>query len=69
MSISGISGLTTSSGSSASQSKVDETLEQRAQQGDPVAIAELKQEEEQPDPSLLTGVQEPGKGEQVDRYV
>jgi hypothetical protein len=69
MSIAGIGGSTASGGLSVTQSKADETTEQLAAQGDPVAIAKLKQEQEQLDPSPFTGAQEPGKGEQIDRYV
>jgi hypothetical protein len=69
MSIAGISGTTVSGGLSVTQSKADETTEQLAAQGDPVAMAKLKQEQEQQDPAQLIGAQEPGKGEQIDRYV
>ncbi len=69
MSISGINGFTPPSPLSTAQSKADETTQQLAQQGDPVAIAKLKQEQEQLDPSVVTGASEPGKGEQVDQYI
>jgi len=59
--------------------KGDQTLEQLAQEGDPTAIAELKQEEQQAHPTDATktgiaeqpktGPTEPGKGEQIDEYV
>lgn len=69
MSISGISGSTLSQALSASQNKADETTQQLADQGDPIAIAKLKQEQQQLDPTVLSGVSEPGKGEQIDQYI
>jgi hypothetical protein len=69
MSISGISGSTVSPGLSIAQSKADETTQQLAAQGDPVAIAKLKQEQEQEDPAAQTGPSEPGKGQQIDTYL
>jgi hypothetical protein len=49
-------------------SKAHESIEQRAAQGDPTAIAELKQQEELEDPAQQTGASEPGKGQQFDGY-
>ena len=69
MSISGISGSTISSGLSIAQAKADETTAQLAAQGDSVAMAKLKQEQEQQDPAAHTGATEPGKGQQVDTYL
>jgi hypothetical protein len=69
MSISGISGSRISAALSPSQNKTDETTQQLADQGDPIAIAKLKQEQQQVDPTVLSGVSEPGKGEQIDRYI
>ena len=69
MSISGINGSTLSTGLSIAQSKADETTQQLAAQGDPIAMAKLKQEQEQQDPSLQTGPSEPGKGEKLDTYL
>ena len=68
MSISGISHATQSFKSSASTSKAGESIEQLAAEGDPTAIAELKQEELQAQPPKA-GASEPGKGEQFDQYV
>ena len=68
MSISGISGSSSSVNSSAVKSKADESLEQLAQEGDQTAIAELKQQQELENPSPPVGASEPGKGEQVDKY-
>jgi hypothetical protein len=69
MSIGAIGGATISPGLSIAQSKADETTQQLAAQGDPVAIAKLKQEQEQEDPALQTGPSEPGKGQQIDTYL
>jgi hypothetical protein len=71
MSISGISGSASPSAPSSAQLKADETVQQLAQQGDPVAIAKLKQEEKEQDPAATatTPASEPGKGEQIDRYL
>jgi hypothetical protein len=74
MSISAISGSLQSVQTPATKSKADETIEQLAQEGDPVAIAELQAQEEQDNPaqqtaSAQTGATEPGKGQQVDQYV
>jgi hypothetical protein len=67
-----ISGISASLTSPATQPKADETLQQLADQGDPIAIAELKQQEEQQNPTTTphaTGPAEPGKGENVDTYI
>jgi hypothetical protein len=69
MSVSAISGSVSSMNSSATQSKADETVQQLADQGDPIAIAELKQQQEEQNPTQQTGATEPGKGEQIDKYV
>lgn len=68
MSISGIGNTTSSFTASASKSKADETTEQLAAQGDPIAIAKLKQEEQEQDPATAKAT-EPGKGENVDHYI
>jgi hypothetical protein len=65
MNISGISSAQ-SDAASAAKSRNDETVQQLAEQGDPTAIAKLKQEEQQQGPQ--TGATEPGKGEQIDEY-
>jgi hypothetical protein len=65
MNISGI-GSTQSDAASATKSRSEETVRQLADQGDPTAIAELKQQEQQQNPK--TGATEPGKGEQIDEY-
>jgi hypothetical protein len=69
MSVSAISGSLSSLNSPAAKSKADETLQQLADQGDPVAIAELKQQQEEQNPTQQTGASESGKGEQVDKYL
>jgi hypothetical protein len=69
MSIAGIGSATISPGLSIAQSKADETTQQLAAQGDPVALAKLKQEQEQQDPAAQSGPSEPGKGEQIDTYL
>ena len=55
-------------GTSTAQSNSSKTLEQRAIDGDPVAKAELKLENPQAQ-SSSTPSTEPGKGENVDKYV
>jgi hypothetical protein len=67
MSISGITDSATALGTSPSQTNVQKTLEQRAQDGDQVAKAELKAED--PQPASTPPASEPGKGENVDQYV
>jgi hypothetical protein len=74
------SGSSNSSTSSTAQSTAGESLEQLAQQGDPVAIAELKQLQAEQTPNAAKpgqetvaqqaqhGATEPGKGEQFDQY-
>ncbi len=69
-----------SSSSSTTQSTAGESLEQLAQQGDPVAIAELKQLTAEQTPNAAKpgqetvaqqprqGATEPGKGEEFDQY-
>jgi hypothetical protein len=69
MSVSAINGSLTSLNSSATKSKADETIQQLADEGDPIAIAELKQQQEEQNPTPQTGATEPGKGEQIDKYV
>jgi len=69
MAISGISGSLQSLSSSTVKSKADESVEQLAQEGDPTAIAELKQQEELEHPTQKPGASEPGKGQQFDSYV
>jgi hypothetical protein len=69
MSINAIGGATISNAFSTTQSKADETTQELAQQGDPVAIAKLKQEQQLEDPALATPASEPGKGEQLDQYL
>ena len=69
MSVTGVSGSLNSLNSPATKSKADETIQQLADEGDPVAIAELKQIQEEENPTAKTGAQEPGKGEQVDQYI
>jgi len=69
MAIHGISGSAHSSNPSSAKSKADESIEQLAAEGDPIAIAELKAEEPQQNPAQQTGASEPGKGQQVDKYV
>ena len=69
---------TPSAGSAAAPSTAGESIEQLAQQGDPLAIAELKAENPGPASIQATptppsaagqaGAREPGKGEQVDAY-
>ncbi len=68
MSINGISNSANALGTSVAQSNVEKTVEQRAQEGDPVAKAEVKQAQlqEQPETSPTS---EPGKGENVDQYI
>ena len=68
MSITGISNSANALGTSAAQSNVEKTVEQRAQEGDQAAVAEIKQEQQQ-DQSPTTPTSEPGKGENVDRYI
>jgi hypothetical protein len=68
MSISGISNSTNTIGTSVAQSNVDKTVEQRAQEGDQTAVAEVKQEQQQ-DQGATSGSSEPGKGENVDKYI
>jgi hypothetical protein len=67
----------TSSDETTTQSTASETLEQRAEQGDPTAIAELRAERQLRSPTAAPpsdaatphgGATEPGKGEQVDEY-
>ena len=67
MSIAAISSATTSISSNLTK-QADETLQQRAQQGDPIAIAELKAEGPQQNSAQQSGASEPGKGVQVDSY-
>jgi hypothetical protein len=68
MSIAGITNNTTPALSqAASQNNLQKTVEQRAQEGDPTATAEVKQQQEQQSPG--TGPSEPGKGENVDQYI
>jgi hypothetical protein len=69
MSISSVSGSLTSLNPHSTKSKADETVQQLADEGDPVAIAELQQEKEEMNPTPKAGATEPGKGEQVDKYV
>jgi hypothetical protein len=66
MSIASISSATSSISSNLTK-QADETLQQRAQQGDPIAIAELKAEDPKPN-AAQPGAFEPGKGVQVDSY-
>jgi len=70
-------GSTSSSTSTSGTSKSTESLQQLADQGDPIAIDELRAEDPSQgkggaDPSSPTtptgGATEPGKGEQVDVY-
>jgi hypothetical protein len=68
MSINGISNSTSALGTSVAQWNVEKTVEQRAQEGDQTAIAEVKQEEQQEQPSAGP-ISEPGKGENVDQYI
>ena len=67
MSISAVSSSATS-GTSSTQIDAQKTLQQRAQEGDPIAQAELRQEQELEQPTK-SGASEPGKGEKVDTYV
>jgi len=74
MSIGAISNSTISApATSASQANAQKTLEQRAQEGDPIAIAELKleqpQQQQQGSSSSSEPASEPGKGENVDKYI
>jgi hypothetical protein len=69
MSLNAISAFTPPSALSASKSRADETAQQLAQQGDPIAIAKLKQEQGEEDQTTSTVASEPGKGEQLDRYL
>jgi hypothetical protein len=70
MDVSGLSNSLSSSSPAATKSTADETLQQLADQGDPIAIAELKQQQQQENPAQQpTGPSEPGKGENVDTYV
>jgi hypothetical protein len=69
MSVNAVSSSPTSLNLGTTKSKADESLQQLAQEGDPIAIAELKQQEQQSNPTQQTGPTEPGKGEQVDKYV
>jgi hypothetical protein len=68
MAINGISGSVHSFDPSSTKSKADESIEQLAAEGDPIAIAELKAEEPQQNPAQA-GASEPGKGQQIDKYV
>lgn len=70
MSISNIGSASSSQGTSAATANTAQTLQQLAQEGDPAAIAELKLQEQLQQPAQpQTGAQEPGKGEQIDKYV
>jgi inactivated superfamily I helicase len=70
MSINAISSSTTPLATSTSQANTQKTLEQRAQEGDPIAIAELKLEHpQQQNSSSSAPASEPGKGENVDKYI
>ena len=70
MAISSISASLPPTPPAVSKSKSDETLEQLAQEGDPIAIAELKAQQEQSQPQAPAGgASEPGKGATVDQYV
>ncbi len=74
----GTSSTSSASGTSAGPSEADESIEQLAEQGDPIAIAELKAETPRPAGTdraaapqaspQAGGAKEPGKGEQVDTY-
>jgi hypothetical protein len=55
MSINGISNSTSAIGTPVAQSNVEKTLEQRAQEGDQTAVAEIKQEQQQEQPSTSAG--------------
>jgi hypothetical protein len=69
MAVSGISVSLQSLNSSTVKSKAQESLQQLAQEGDPTAIAELRQQQELEHPTQKTGAAEPGKGQQFDSYV
>lgn len=68
----------TSATASGTASKADESIEQLAAQGDPIAIAELRAEHPKPAAAQApgaaqpaagrTGASEPGKGAVVDQY-
>jgi hypothetical protein len=73
-------GPSSTSTASSTQSKSSESIEQLAQQGDPTAIAELKQLDAEQTPNgskpgqetpaavQQQGANEPGKGDQIDEY-
>ena len=68
MSISAIGSSATQANTSATQANAQKTLEQRAVDGDQVAKMELKEE----DPGQTQNAapaSEPGKGENVDKYI
>lgn len=67
MSISSV-GSAATSGTASTQLDAQKTLQQRAEEGDPVAQAELKQDQEL-EQGAKSGATEPGKGEQVDIYI
>ena len=69
MSINAISSSLNSSQSASTKSKADESLQQLAAEGDPIAIAELKQQEKDQNPQPQSPASEPGKGQKVDSYV
>ncbi len=69
MSIGAINGSSPSIHTSTGKSKADESIQQLAAEGDPIAIAQLKAEDPQQDLSQQVGASEPGKGQQVDQYV
>jgi hypothetical protein len=68
MSVGSVTSASSSLNLSSTKSKADESLQQLANEGDPIAIAELKQEEPQ-SAAPQAGATEPGKGQQVDKYV
>jgi hypothetical protein len=69
MSITGVTSSLNSLNSPTTKSKADESLQQLAAEGDPIAIAELKQQEQQQNPASQSPASEPGKGQKVDSYV
>ena len=70
MAVSGISDSLSSFTPTATKPKSDETLQQLADEGDPTAIAQLKQQQELENPAPAQApAYEPGKGENVDTYI
>jgi hypothetical protein len=70
MAVSGISDSSSSFTPTATKPKSEESLQQLADEGDPLAIAELKQQQEQENPvQPQAPTTEPGKGQNIDTYI